>query len=558
MRALLSVWDKTGLIEFARGLADMGWELYSTGKTQASLQEAGAAVQSVGDLTSFPEILDGRVKTLHPGIHAGILARRDDPAHLGQLAEHNIETIDLVAVNLYPFVDTIAGGRLPLGDLAAATPGSGMPREVQGAVEQIDVGGPALIRAAAKNFQHVLAVTDPGQYGPVLDALRAGGPGAISLDYRAQLAQRAFAHTAQYDAYVAHYFAAVIGEAFAPGAALPLTRVMGLSYGENPHQQAAFYRLGDSRLTGVSLADLRQLSGDALSYNNLLDLDNAYAIVADFEEPAVAIVKHNNPCGVGTGHTLEEAYRKAFAGDPLSAYGGVVAFNRPVDEATAQSTRGVLYWVMVAPDYDDGALEVIRRYKRPTPRALQLPLPRRPGNVLPGLGLHYRPVTGGILAQTADAVPLSEVAFTTVSRRPPTAAELRDLRFAWQVVKHVRSNASVFARDGAIVAVGAGQMSRVDSVVAATHVARRSVSQDQGMTDVDAASAGRSISRPAAGCAMATDGFFPFPDAVEAAAEAGVTAIVHPGGAKQDAAATAAADRFGLAMVVTGYRHFRH
>ncbi len=294
-----------------------------------------------------------------------------------------------------------------------------MPREVQGAVEQIDVGGPALIRARQELSAR------PGRHRPRPVWSRPGRStrrraGAISLDYRAQLAQRAFAHTAQYDAYVAHYFAAVIGEAFAP--ALRPDAGDGSELRGEPAPAGAFYRLGDLPLTGVSLADLRQLSGDALSYNNLLDLDNAYAIVADFEEPAVAIVKHNNPCGVGTGHTLEEAYRKAFAGDPLSAYGGVVAFNRPVDEATAQSTRGVLYWVMVAPDYDDGALEVIRRYKRPTPRALQLPLPRRPGNVLPGLGLHYRPVTGAFSPRPPTRCPFRK------SPSPPSAGARRRRR----------------------------------------------------------------------------------------------------------------------------------
>ncbi|MDQ3703270.1 MAG: bifunctional phosphoribosylaminoimidazolecarboxamide formyltransferase/IMP cyclohydrolase, partial [Chloroflexota bacterium] len=314
MRALLSVWDKAGVIELARGLLTMGWELYSTGKTQAALEGAGVPVRSVGELTAFPEILDGRVKTLHPGVHAGILARRDDPSHLAQLVEHGITPIDLVVVNLYPFVETIASGPVPRGALAGEGAALDVPPAVQEAVEQIDIGGPAMIRAAAKNFPHVLVVTDPAQYDDVLASLRNGGPEGVPRALRAQLAQLAFAHTAQYDAYVAQYFAAVNGETFAGSTALPLARVADLSYGENPHQQAAFYRLGDGRLTGVGIADLRQLSGDAPSYNNLLDVDNACALVAEFEEPAVAIVKHNNPCGVGTGRTLDEAYRKAFAG----------------------------------------------------------------------------------------------------------------------------------------------------------------------------------------------------------------------------------------------------
>ncbi|HEX2325224.1 MAG TPA: bifunctional phosphoribosylaminoimidazolecarboxamide formyltransferase/IMP cyclohydrolase [Chloroflexota bacterium] len=552
MRALLSVWDKAGLAELARELVDLGWDLYSTGRTQAALQEAGLPVRGVSELTAFPEILDGRVKTLHPGVHAGLLARRDLPQHMAQLAEHGLSPIDLVVSNLYPFVETVAGMPPPVGlfGAPAAEGGEGgegpgaLPAGVQEALEQIDVGGPAMIRASAKNFPHVLIVTEQGQYAPLLEHLRRGGPAAVPLAFRSRLAQAAYAHTARYDAYVAQYFAALNGEAFPQAEALPLTRVRSLSYGENPHQQAAFYRLADSRLGGPGLADLVQLCGDEPSYNNLLDLDSAYAIVADFDQPAVAIVKHNNPCGVGTGATLEEAYRRAFAGDPLSAFGGVVAFNRDVDEATVRATRGTMYPVMVAPAFSEEGLQAVRRYKKPTPRTFALPLLRREQAALPGFGLHYRPVAGGFLAQTADAVPLSEVTFTVVSKRPPTEAELRDLRFAWRVVKHVRSNACVFARDEAVVAVGAGQMSRVDAVVAATHVARRSAPEGSAL--------------PAEGSVMATDGFFPFPDAVEATAAAGCTAIAHPGGAKQDAAAIEAADRLGLAMVVTGYRHFRH
>jgi phosphoribosylaminoimidazolecarboxamide formyltransferase/IMP cyclohydrolase len=540
VRALLSVWDKSGLAEFARGLVDQGWDLYSTGKTQAALEEARIPVRSVADLTAFPEILDGRVKTLHPAVHGGILARRDDPAHMAELAAQGIEPIDLVVSNLYPFVDTIAARPAPFGALTGEGP---LPSAVAEAVEQIDIGGPSMIRAAAKNFPHVLVVTDPQQYRPLLESLAAGGPAALARSARARLAQEAYAHTARYDAYVAQYLAAANGETFPEAVSLPLTRVRSLSYGENPHQEAAFYRLADPRLAGSGLADMEQVTGDDPSYNNLLDLDAAYAIVADFDEPAVAIVKHNNPCGVGTAGTLEEAYRRAFAGDPVSAFGGVVAYNRVVDEATAEATRGTLYWVMVAPGYDAGALRVIRRYERQT-RSFSLPLADRTAGLLPALALQYRPVAGGFLVQTRDDVPLADVTFTVVSRRQPSEAELTDLRFAWRVVKHVRSNAVVFARDGAVVAVGAGQMSRVDSVVAATHVARRSAPEG--------------AAAPAAGSVMATDGFFPFPDAVEAAAAAGATAIAHPGGSKQDAAATEAADRLGLAMVTTGYRHFRH
>jgi phosphoribosylaminoimidazolecarboxamide formyltransferase/IMP cyclohydrolase len=421
VRALVSVWEKHGLAEFARNLVAIGWELYSTGRTRAALEEAGVPVRSVSELTDFPEILDGRVKTLHPGVHAGILARRDDPAHMAQLAEHGLLPIDLVFSNLYPFVETIASAPLPAGALAGDAPegGPALPPEVAAALEQIDVGGPAMIRAAAKNFPHVLVVTDPQQYEPVLEALRDGGPGAVPRSLRARLAQEAYAHTARYDAYVCQYLAAVNGETFPAAEALPLTRVRSLSYGENPHQQAALYRLGEPRLAGPGLADLKQVSGGEPSYNNLLDLDNAYAIVADFEEPAVAIVKHNNPCGVGVAPTLEEAYRKAFAGDPVSAFGGVVAANRPVDEAMARAMSGTLFWVLVAPAIE---AEALRRFGRRRTRVFELPLPKRTAGLLPGFGLHYRPVAGGFLAQTPDSVPISDVTFTVVSKRPPTEA----------------------------------------------------------------------------------------------------------------------------------------
>ncbi len=559
MRAILSVWDKTGLVELARGLEGLGWELYSTGQTQQTLTAAGIAARSVSELTGFPEILDGRVKTLHPRIHAGILARRDQEAHRAQLAEHGIGPIDLVVANLYPFVETIAQRALPFGALQS---GDAVPAAVIEALEQIDIGGPALTRAAAKNFEHVIVVVDPADYGPVLEALRGGG---VPLSMRAALAQKAFAHTAQYDAHVAQYLAAANGVTFPEQLSLPLTLDRPLAYGENPHQRGAFYRLGSPRGGGPSLADLRQHSGDAPSYNNLLDLDNAYALVADLDEPAVAIVKHNNPCGAAVAATLAEAYQRAFCGDPVSAFGGVVAANRPVDRAMAEAMGGILYWVLVAPGIDDDALHLFTRISRRTgrparsTRVFTLPVPPRvPGDdVLPAFRLHYRPVLGGFLAQERDYVPPEAMSFTVVSRRAPSERELADLRFAWTVCKHVRSNAAVFARDGAVAGVGAGQMSRVDAVYAALHVARRSaqVNREQGRPGIVPEATDR---RPVEGCVMATDGFFPFPDAVEAAAEGGATAIVHPGGAKQDEQAIAAADRYGIAMVVTGYRHFRH
>jgi phosphoribosylaminoimidazolecarboxamide formyltransferase/IMP cyclohydrolase len=513
-------------------LHELGWELYSTGNTHRTLAEAGIPVTQVSELTGSPEILDGRVKTLHPKVHGGILARRDLPEHQAQLKQHDIKGIDLVVSNLYPFVETIA------------QPGVG----AEDAIEQIDIGGPTMVRAAAKNHEHVLIVVDPGDYGRVLAAIRTE---SVTLALRRDLAQRAFEHTARYDAFVSHYFATLNGEQFPPTVSLPLTRSMAFSYGENPHQKGALYRLADPRLAGPSLADMVQVQGDALSYNNLLDLDSAYAIVAEFDEPCVAIVKHNSPCGVGTGETITEAYKKAFSGDPLSAFGGVVAANRPVGGPMAEAMSDTLYWVAVAPSFTGNARKALARHRNTRgTRVFELPVPRAPEGGLPSLQLHYRPVLGGFLAQTHDAVPIGEIEFKTSSRRAPTERELRDLRFAWRVVKHIRSNAAVFVRDGAVVGVGAGQQSRVDAVAAARRVAARSAE--------DAKREGVTPERPAAGCVMATDGFFAFPDAVEEAIAAGATAIAHPGGGKNDAAAAEAADAHDVAMVVTGIRHFRH
>ena len=546
-RAILSVWDKTGLPELALGLQELGWELFSTGNTLRTLREAGVSPTSVADLTGFPEILDGRVKTLHPRVHGGILARRDLPAHNAELDHHDIGPIDLVVSNLYPFVETIAASAVPFGALADQSPSpqhSVLNPAIQAAAEQIDIGGPTMVRAAAKNFEHVLIVTDPADYPSILDALRAG---VVPLHARARLAQKAFEHTARYDAFVSQYFAAVNGERFSQSISLPLTRTMSFSYGENPHQDGALYRLADPRLAGPSLADLHQLQGDAVSYNNLLDLDSAYAIVAEFDEPAVAIVKHNSPCGVGTGASITEAYKKAFSGDPLSAHGGVVAANRPIGGPMADAMGGTLYWVVVAPEITENARKVFARRQT---RLFALPVPSAVQGGLLGFQLHFRPVLGAFLAQTPDAVPAHDIIFQVVSKRPPSDAELADLRFAWRVVKHIRSNAAVFVRDGAVVGVGAGQQSRVDAVAAARRVAARSAA--------DARREGVSPERPAEGGVMATDGFFAFPDAVEEAVAAGATAIAHPGGGKNDAEAAAAADAHGVAMVVTNIRHFRH
>ncbi|HET7768586.1 MAG TPA: bifunctional phosphoribosylaminoimidazolecarboxamide formyltransferase/IMP cyclohydrolase [Chloroflexota bacterium] len=528
MRAILSVYDKSGLADFARGLHSLGCELFSTGNTHRTLAEAGLPVTQISDLTGSPEILDGRVKTLHPKVHGGILARRDLPSHQAQLEEHGIHPIDLVVSNLYPFVDTISQSKVTPED----------------AIEQIDIGGPTMVRSAAKNHEHVLIVVDPSDYSRVLAALQTN---LVTSDLRRALAQKAFEHTARYDAFVSAYFASLNGEQFPGSVSLPLTRSIAFSYGENPHQQGALYRLADPRLAGPSLADMHQLQGDAISYNNLLDLDSAYAIVAEFDEPCVAIVKHNSPCGVGVGKTITEAYEKAYSGDPLSAFGGVVAANRPVGGPMAKAMSGVLYWVVIAPEITENAREA---FKTRQTRLFTLPVPQRPTGGLPSLQHHYRPVLGGFLTQTHDAVPIDQIEFNTVSRRAPTDAELRDLRFAWRVVKHIRSNAAVFVRDQTVIGVGAGQQSRVDAVAAARRVAARSAA--------DAKREGVTPDRPAAGCVMATDGFFAFPDAVEEAIAAGATAIAHPGGGKQDVLAAQTADAHGVAMVVTGIRHFRH
>lgn len=544
MRALLSVWDKTGLAEFAQGLHDLGWELVSTGQTHAVLTNAGIPATSVADVTGFPEILGGRVKTLHPAIHAGILARRDVPGDLSALSDCGIATIDMVVTNLYPFVSTISGNGAPAtveGDLSDA---------VRASVEQIDIGGPAMARAAAKNFAHVAVVTDPRDYPGTLDHLRSG---TLGMAERVRLAQVAFAHTAQYDAYVAAYFSAMAGQKFPHSVSLPLTRASSLTYGENPHQSSALYRLADPRLTGPGLADLVRLSGDEPSYNNLLDLDCAYAIVADFTGVVVSIVKHNNPCGVGVGSSPAEAYRRAYAGDPLSAFGGVVACNRIVDGDMARAMSGVLYWVLVAPGYTDEALKIFGRRQT---RVFALPVPAVSG-MLSAFDWQYRPVTGGFLAQSMDIVNADAVTFTAASAREITVAERTDLRMAWRVVKHVRSNASVFVRDGAVRAVGAGQMSRLDSVVAAIRIASRS-SRDARTGDAPPVQVEGGQVPPLVGSVMATDGFFADPDAVEAACEAGATAIAHPGGGRRDADASAMADRYGIALVTTGLRHFRH
>jgi phosphoribosylaminoimidazolecarboxamide formyltransferase/IMP cyclohydrolase len=509
-RALLSVHDKTGLAELGQRLAAKGVELVSTGGTAAALRTAGVPVIEVSALTGAPEILDGRVKTLHPGVHGGILARRDDAAHLTTLAEHGLAPIDLVVVNLYPFEATIASG----ADFAAC-------------IEQIDVGGPAMIRAAAKNHDGVTVVVEPGDYAEVIAAVEAVGGTEAPL--RRRLAAKAFARTAAYDGAIAGWFARETGEEFPERVVLAGTRRSLLRYGENPHQRAAFYATGGEPM---GLARARQLQGKELSFNNLNDTDAALALVAEFAEPAVAIIKHANPCGVAVGADVAEAYAKALACDPLSAFGGVVACNRPLDAVAARAITAIFTEVVIAPGADEEARALFAA--KANLRLLNLdtlPDPIRAGHDIKWLA-------GGFLAQDRDTAKLLGTELRTVTRRAPTDAELADLRFAWTVVKHVKSNAIALARDGATVGIGMGQTSRVDAV----HLAIRRAGEHAG-------------SRP---CVVASDAFFPFADGLEAAIAAGATAAIQSGGSVRDAEVITAADRAGIAMVFTGIRHFRH
>lgn len=509
-RALISVYDKTGVVEFARGLAGLGAEIYSSGGTHRSLAQAGIPVRPVSDLTGFPEILDGRVKTLHPGVHAGILARRDQPDHLQQLADHGLRAIDVVAVNLYPFVETVRKPDVSLEE----------------ALENIDIGGPAMVRAAAKNFPHVIVLVDPADYNDALDALASG---EAPLEWRRKLAVKAFQHVAAYDTAIAAYLRG-FEDPFPPLITFAARKRLDLRYGENPHQLAAFYRLVDvfsARPQGIAAAE--QLHGKELSYNNILDADAAWAAACDFEEPAVAVIKHTNPCGLAVHEDLAEAYRRAYSGDTVSAYGGIVAANRPVTAAMAEAMKGVFYEVVVAPGFEPEALERLR--KRRDLRILQAPLLDLGRRVLT-----VRSVEGGFLMQEADRFGDITLETRTVTRRGPTDAEMRDLLFAWRAAKHVKSNAIVLARDRTLVGMGAGQPNRVTSV----HLAVRAAAER------------------AVGSVLASDAFFPFADGVRLAAEAGVTAIIQPGGSIRDEESIAAADEAGLAMVFTGVRHFKH
>ena len=503
-RALLSASDKSGLVPFGRVLAGQGVEIVSTGGSARALREAGIAVTDVAAVTGFPEILGGRVKTLSPAIHGGILARRDDPTDQAEAAAQGIAPIDLVAVTLYPFEATVASG----ADEAEV-------------VENIDIGGPALIRAAAKNHAFVVVLTEPAQYAAVADALAAEGGTRLAL--RRGLAAAAFARTAAYDAAIAAWAAAREGESLPERLVMVATRRQSLRYGENPHQRAAFYA------TGGGLADAVQVQGKELSYNNLNDLDAALAAVSAFAEPAVVIVKHANPCGVATGPDVAAAWQRALACDPVSAFGGIVALNRALDARVAAAIGGIFTEAIIAPAADEAARAVLA-----AKRNLRLLL----GATAPGTGPVLRSIAGGLLVQTADDFTVGPADLAVVTRRVPTETETADLLFAFRVAKHVKSNAIVLARSGATVGIGAGQMSRVDAARIAALKA-----QDAGL---------------AGPCVAASDAFFPFADGLAAVIAAGARAVIQPGGSLRDAEVIAAADAAGIAMVFTGKRHFRH
>lgn len=520
-RALISVSDKSGLLDLARALHAMGVELISTGGTSGMLRTAGLPVRDVSDVTGFPEMMDGRVKTLHPLVHGGLLALRDDDEHLVAMAAHGIEPIDLLIVNLYPFEETVAKG----ADHATC-------------IENIDIGGPAMIRAAAKNHRFVTVVTDPADYTPLLDQLKAQD-GATSLAFRQKLALSAYAKTAAYDTAVSTWLAGEIAEKAPRNRSFAGKLAQTLRYGENPHQSAAFYTDGSKR-EGVATA--RQWQGKELSYNNINDTDAAFELVAEFagSGPACAIIKHANPCGVGQASSLKDAYVRAYHCDQTSAFGGIVALNQPLDAETAEEIVKIFTEVVIAPGASDEAKAIFASKKNL--RLLTtagLPDPRQ-------AGLAFKQVSGGLLVQDRDNGWINPADLKVVTKRAPTEAEMADLLFAWKVAKHVKSNAIVYVKDGATVGVGAGQMSRVDS----TRIAARKA---QDMAEA------LGLAQPLTiGSAVASDAFFPFPDGLLTVAEAGATAVIQPGGSMNDAAVIAAADEAGLAMVFTGMRHFRH
>ncbi|MBX3454525.1 bifunctional phosphoribosylaminoimidazolecarboxamide formyltransferase/IMP cyclohydrolase [Ferrovibrio sp.] len=519
-RALLSVSDKTGLVDFGRALASQGVELLSTGGTFKALQQAGVAVKEVAEHTGFPEMMDGRVKTLHPTIHGGILALRDEPSHAQAMQQHNIPPIDLVVVNLYPFAATVAKGA-----------------DFPTCIENIDIGGPAMLRSAAKNHGFVAVVVDVNDYAAVLDSMKANG-GGTDLMLRRKLAAKAYAHTGSYDSMIATWFAGQNGEEFPPTLLLSAERKQILRYGENPHQRAAFYVSGQSR-PGVATA--RQLQGKELSYNNLNDTDAAFELVSEFSDrPTIAIIKHANPCGVATAASLSDAWDAALRCDPVSAFGGIVAMNRKLDAATAEKIGKIFTEVIVAPEAEAEAIALLEKKKN-----LRLLLTGGMADPV-ATGWSVKSVAGGYLVQTRDAGRITEAELKVVTKRAPSTQELADMLFAFRVGKHVKSNTIVYAKNGATVGIGAGQMSRVDSARIAMRKAE------------DAARAAGLEGRLTQGSVAASDAFFPFADGLEVLVEAGTTAVIQPGGSIRDQEVIDAADKAGLAMVFTGMRHFRH
>ena len=505
-RALISVSDKTGILDFARELTRFNIEIISTGGTAKTLRDAGINVRDISAVTGFPEMLDGRVKTLHPRVHGGLLAIRDNPEHVAALEQHGIQPIDLVVVNLYPFAETIKR--------------EGVTREE--AIEQIDIGGPAMIRSAAKNARDVAVVVSSEQYARVIEELNQNN-GALSLATRNTLAQKAFEHTAQYDIMVSSYLAGSSNE-LPERLTWTMNKIADLRYGENPHQRAALYQT--STRGGIANADV--LSGKEMSFNNYVDAEAAWQLVSDFEQTACAIIKHTNPAGVGIAETAAEAYKKALATDPVSAFGGIVAFNRTVDAAAAEEVTKIFTEVVIAPDYEAAALEILRAKKNL--RVIRMSAADEPA------GIELKQIGGGVLVQTRDDHKLDPAELNVVTTRKPTDEEIRALLFAWIVCKHTKSNAIVYARADQTVGVGAGQMSRVDSVKIGAMRAQL----------------------PVAGSVLASDAFFPFRDGIDEAARHGITAVIQPGGSVRDEEVIAAANEHGLAMVFTGVRHFKH
>lgn len=511
-KALISVSDKTGVVEFARQLVDLGVEVISTGGTATLLKESGVPVTGISEVTGFPEILDGRVKTLHPNIHSGLLAIRDNEAHVKQLEDLNIQTIDLVVVNLYPFKQTIAKPDVSFEE----------------AIENIDIGGPTMLRSAAKNHAFVTVVVDALDYAQVVKEVSEQGD--TTLETRRKLAAKVFRHTAAYDAVISRYLSEQVGELLPESFTVTYEKAQDLRYGENPHQRAAFYR---EPLAGQgSVATAEQLHGKELSYNNINDADAALAIVREFTEPAIVAIKHTNPCGVGIGATIKEAYEKAYAADPVSIFGGIVAANRPIDEQTALLLKEVFLEIVLAPDFTPEALRILQEKKNL--RLLRTNQETATSSLAPSF--RVAPVVGGVLVQDYDTKQLNVEELTVATERKPSAEELAQLEFAWKVVKHVKSNAIVLAKDNMTIGVGAGQMNRVGSAKIAIEQAGENVK----------------------GSVLASDAFFPMADTVEAAAQAGITAIIQPGGSIRDQDSIDACNRYGIAMVFTGVRHFKH